>query len=356
MYLLPVVCGEGVTEAFLRAEDTLLRAAALSKSLRALRLWIEPHLDTALMLCSFRAMHALQRLELFCGIVEARLCPFGEAVWLRQLGEVMRTLPLRTLRVSCSCTVRKDRLWRLLPAVQSVTDVCVESAPPEYLMERVSRMEVVRVWNMHNAFDFVPKVFGILKELDIDLLIGGGVSQRELMTLVECERLEVLRLMLDREVTSGVDYVLRAMPRLWSLKLRWENEVTDRGKIELVNVTQRMLLAAVESASSLRELALIGVRVTLKDLEAMLANLGDRLLRLDVTLEGQEEQPLQRLAVLLVAAIKWNHELQFFQQARYLEDNCELIERGAKHQIELLLERLRQSAPRFSLARNPHII
>lgn len=356
MYLLPIVCGEGITEAFLRAEDILLKTAALSQSLRDLRLWIEPKLDTALLLCSLGVMRALQRLELFCGIVDARFCPFGEAVWSRKLGEVMGTLPLRTLRVSCSCTLRKDRLWRLLPAVPNVTDVCVESAPPEHLLERVMRMEAVRVWNMHNAFSFLPMVLEVLKELDIDLLIGGGVSQRDLMTLVKCERLEVLRLMLDRNVTKGLDSVVRAMPQLWSLKLRWESAVTDCCEVELVNVTQGMLLTAMKSTSNLKELALIGVSIDLKELEDILASLGNRLLRLDVTLEGQEEQPLQRLAVLLVAAIKWNHELQFFRQARYLEDGSEPIERSAGHQIKALLERLRQSAPRFSLALNPYII
>lgn len=114
----------------------------------------------------------MNRLELCFGVLEELFRPFVDANRNKELGDVMGYLPLRGIRVNGSYTARKDRLWRLFYAVYTATSLYVESLLLKHLLEHVLSIEKVRVWNMCNAFKFLPLVATILRELILDLQIA----------------------------------------------------------------------------------------------------------------------------------------------------------------------------------------
>lgn len=312
--------------------------------LHTLRLLVRGRSSVQCIVSTLRSLR-LSKLELVCGGCEKdKGCAVQELVHSSH-GKapplVRGCMNVDGLCIDCR---HVDTLKEVLPWLRGLNEVTLLRRPTEPVVNRLMAFGTVRLKGFHGAYDL-----GLMLGLRVTWLICTELlTADQLRALKACQRLTVVRLLLQDGAEEGLEGVMKRWQCLRGLNISW----VERGRAisgllgRFYRVREGVLNRAVACAQTLRELHITNARVATTEVVCMLKCLGENLTSFGVSLLGQSDGCARRLCVLMDTMRNCNPELR----ECFVSDPCPERFRRCRVSswgkwLTVLLARLRMTVP-----------
>lgn len=302
---------------------------------------------------------SLKKLHLICCDYDRSLkCPFRNE---RYLNPQYRNLPtsfatLEVLEIDCARAGRTtyDPIWRMFPAATCLRELTFHEDMPDEHLQRVQRLDTVKIRSGPNAFEIAVRIGRPVKELCIEAPLTLSADQiRNLRPLLE---LTTLRLDICSGAEDALQDLTRALRDLRRLDLGWGKPSickhgVDRDHNPCYAQPRPSAVSKAIQETRLTELTLRKVCLPQDELGDILRHLGDDLEVFRICVADQDESQKDRLEALLYLTAQYNTSL------RRLEAHTDVWERDAslsRSQVRAQGSRLRR-AVRMLQQRAPHL-
>lgn len=203
-------------------------------------------------------------------------------------------------------TDARDLLARHLPGLPRLEAITLHDIPTAEALLLINGLrEVSLLDECRRAYDnnSLRRIAPCLTAL----LTSACFSESHRMGLGECIELKELATVLDSGNELALAQVLRKMPQLRQLTLRWTWPPKDlpadmgpgRRKRPTFARPENLVALIVDNVPTVEILHLLDVEISQEDLASMLRGVGGQLIELGVELVGQDENPVQRLVNVL---------------------------------------------------------
>lgn len=296
-------------------------------------------------------------------------CPFSDPRLSNTDGNGISTcLPgLKSVDIRCVCysAIPQDgeiMFWQFLASLKTVEEVSfvwVDSGDniPQESYRFLSKRASVRIMESPFANEFASRigssVTAILNDHDI---LNAALTTTQVCGLPNLARLKKLSFKIREGAEKDLPDVVAKLPELNVLNLSWERNVEgsrDRCRYtgsRFATALPGAMLRTVQVAPQLFEIGFVQVRIPLIEVVAILSSIRGQLRFFEFSMGDQEEPPLDRLEMVLLAAVQNNPELRYFV-VDDMSYGCTLAPRKDWNwQIERVLSGLR-----FLQKRSPHV-
>lgn len=342
------------------SSEPFLRAIANSPNLRLLRIFVQSNLDVNLLWKTLKALN-LTELQLWCA--EKRSC---QCAIRRMLAEddavtclASRLGNLKALRVRC---FHRDPIWQIIPALPSLRQVIIESRVPQEAIDRLREMQSVRIIGVPGAANLASRLGQVATVLvtneRVDNVDLEHVSKR-------CPRLSELEIAVSEGVEHTLYWAAQRMLKLRNLKLRW-GEPEDWwarshgwNVAKFCGVTEGMIARAIRFLPELRDLDLLCVRLSMKELGGILKVIGKRMRHFGTSIADQDEPPFERMELLLKVLVAHNTELrslnfdvlrtQEMKMLGMMQNLDPVVRLRQRNSLSSALQKLSRTVPRLDL-------
>lgn len=144
------------------------------------------------------------------------------------------------------------------------------------------------------------------------------LCREDVAKLVKCSNLEELGISLTRDAESSLMGAVLFMTNLRSLKLDWSSVRLEECQDEwypgwkYYEAVSGTTLKVVQVSPMLAELSMVGVRIAVGEIAAILKSIGPRLKHFETTTAGQGDSPFDSLEKLMETMIVHNPQLSTF--------------------------------------------
>lgn len=312
--------------------------------LHTLRLLVRGRSSVQCVVSTLRSLR-LSKLELVCvGCEKGRGCALQELFCSSQGRAPPLARACMNVQSLCVECRHADILREVLPWLRGLSEVTLVRRPTAVVVDRLMAVETVRLKAFHGTFE-LALMFG----LRVTWLVGtDALTIEQLRMLKVCQRLTVVRILLQDGAEEALEEVVREWPCLRGLNV----SCVERGRAisglfgRFYKVREGVLSRAVACAQTLRELHITNMRVATTEVVCMLKCVGENLTSFGVSLLGQSDGCAKRLCVLMHTMWKCNPELR----ECFVSDPCPERFRRCRVSswgkwLTVLLAKLRVTAP-----------
>lgn len=199
--------------------------------------------------------------------------------------------------------------------VPKLQEVHVSGKPSRNSVAKLRDMESVSIEASEFAYDTAIAVGERVKELR---LCNNALSVDHIVELEMCSGLKELTMIVGEGADQVIPGLVEKLPKLRKLEVQWARPEPCRhvgdGNFGFhacyCTAESGAILKAVRAAPALESVEVSNLRVPLAEMKGLLDVLGSRLKSLNLSLEGQDELPLERLHEGLRSARKTNPSLR----------------------------------------------
>lgn len=342
----------------------VMSALANCTSLRTLRV-VVMYSDLDVLWLTLRSLE-IESLEICCDMLTLcnlpdSECPFVESEHFTSTRNLLSEVcpNLKALIVDCcDCSYVADErmfnlsLWHMYRSLPSLRETTLWIEPPEYLIPQLREMESVAFgsWLIlcKITYNWAIEIGAAMKEVHA----LGYIDEDKLSELLSsCPNLSHLTL----EISFGAERTLldatHVLANLRLLHLSWEDRSGCRhgeprcGAFHCYRgAAPGVLLSIVQAAVRVSELELKQIDIPLSEIRAILENLGDRLVKFDMSVYGQSVPQYDYLEALLCYAAMYNPNFRSFAYNVSLPPHA-VLEAQQGRRLLAGMARLRRTAP-----------
>lgn len=319
---------------------------------------------------------ALERLRLGCGCIcdtPGCTCPFRDDGGFKDVTDALNAAfrRVKVLDINCGCfeasRVREQAhpVWTVLPQLDGLKGMVVRSKLMGWMETSKDCLEKFRraLWGVQDV-----SIEHRERQVELAHMLEERVRNVRAMTyyrplgleelgkLRGCRRLQALTAVVGEGVERSLDGLIQGWRELETLDIEWWPRTTRRLEppehvLWRCRAEPGMVKEIVRAGSSLRDVRMMGIGVSVEEWMEVLELMGRRLRLFGASMQGERDsavEAMQRVERLLYVAVRCNSELEEFDAVWAGVGRTGIVMVEEKFQAKrtmLAVNRLRQRMP-----------